>query len=67
MELTIDTKTKQIHIYVDKTTKQYLHHTCKRFEQLDMYEIFVHNPGQKESLLDEYLHNINIDNLGNDR
>lgn len=67
MDITIDPKTKEIHIYSKTITKDKIRNISKNYRSLSDYEIFIHNPDQKDGLIDVYEGNINIENLGNER
>lgn len=65
MNIVINPKTKEVHIYSKTITKDRIRSISENYRSLNDYEIIIHNPEQKEDLIDVYEGNINIDNLGN--
>lgn len=65
MQINIDPKTKEIHVYSKTITKDKIKSIAHNYRNLGDYEIFIHNPNQVENLIDVYEGNILIDNLGN--
>ena len=67
MDIVINPKTKEVHVYSKTITKDKIRSISNNYRNLVDYEICVHNPEQKESLIDVFEGNILIDNLGNER
>ena len=65
MNIIINPKTKEVHVYSKTITKDRIRSISENYRSLNDYEIIIHNPEQKEDLIDVYEGNINIDNLGN--
>lgn len=66
MDIRIDPKTKEVHVYSRTITKDRIKSISKNYASLGNYEIIIHNPDQVENLIDVYEGNINIENLGNE-
>ena len=64
MDIVINPKTKEVHVYSKTITKERIKSIVNNYRNLTDYEICIHNPEQKESLIDVYEGNILIDNLG---
>jgi hypothetical protein len=67
MDIVIDPKTKEVHVYSKTITKERIKSIVNNYRNLTDYEICIHNPEQKDSLIDVYEGNVLIDNLGNER
>lgn len=67
MDITIDPKTKEIHVYSKTITREKIKSIAENYRNLGDYEIFIHNPKQQENIMDSYAGNVNIENLGNVR
>ena len=67
MDIVINPKTKEVHVYSKTITKERIKNISNNYRNLKDYEIYIHNPEQKDNLIDVYEGNILIDNLGNER
>lgn len=67
MNIIINPKTKEVHVYSKTITKDRIKSISENYRSLNDYEIIIHNPEQKDDLIDVYEGNINIENLGNGR
>lgn len=67
MNIIINPKTKEVHVYSKTITKDRIKSISENYRSLNDYEIIIHNPEQKDDLIDVYEGNVNIENLGNGR
>lgn len=67
MTTNIDAKLKEIHVYSKTVTVNDIKNICKKYSNLKDYEIYIHNPGQVDNLMDVYEGDVYIENLGNER
>lgn len=67
MDIRIDPKTKEVNVFSKTITKDKIHSICKNYGSLVDYSIKIHNPEQKECLMDVYEGDVLIDNLGDGR